>query len=302
VPFRLLIAGSRQATSPLLKWAYTAVERAKANHWAVLVGDAEGVDTAVISACNELGVDYVCFGIADTPRSSAFKSVKDGGKGRYVRHNGSYTERDRRMADVADRGLFLWNGNSKGTYAAYAYMRDLGKPADLLTSNDTTLPQKAVSPTTASSSTASTSKSAVHCVELIIDTEQVRDRDAGSNFATFESVCGLRALDSDGAPLLEKRLAVTAQTGSSDCAKLQAIKHCLTLLKMRAKDQAIDYELRVLQSSKNVDGWLARGWKRNSPPIAEVTSDIDTLLKHFPQVDSIKLPREKVQELLSGIA
>src|SRR5258708_282092 len=38
--FRLLISGSRKATPPMLTAAFKAVERAKANGWSILVGDA----------------------------------------------------------------------------------------------------------------------------------------------------------------------------------------------------------------------------------------------------------------------
>ena len=67
--YRLLIAGSRHATEVMLQAARKAVERAKANGWAIHVGDAEGVDAAVVAACNELGVNYVCFGLGPKPRN-----------------------------------------------------------------------------------------------------------------------------------------------------------------------------------------------------------------------------------------
>lgn len=135
--FRLLIAGSRDATPAMLKTAYKAVARAKANGWAILVGDAVGVDAAVAEACNRLGVNYTCVGISATPRHHRVMSVQAGGTGRYVRFEArgksAYTARDRYLVDLADRVLCLWNGESKGTAAVAEYTRQLGKPVDVLT-------------------------------------------------------------------------------------------------------------------------------------------------------------------------
>ena len=78
--YRLFISGSRQATPAMLQTAYKAVERAKANGWAVLVGDAQGVDAAVIETCNALQVNYVCFGISAKPRNRFIAKLSAVGK------------------------------------------------------------------------------------------------------------------------------------------------------------------------------------------------------------------------------
>src|SRR5262245_54002635 len=100
--YRLLIAGSRSATSEMLAKACQAVERAKVNGCAILVGDAEGIDSAVIAACNKLQVNYVCFGISQRPRSTTYTDIKNGGTGRYIRvasqNHPDYAARDRYMA------------------------------------------------------------------------------------------------------------------------------------------------------------------------------------------------------------
>jgi hypothetical protein len=44
-----------------------------------------------------------------------------------------YAVRDRYMADQAARGVFIWNGESDGTKASYAYMTERGKTAHLAT-------------------------------------------------------------------------------------------------------------------------------------------------------------------------
>ena len=72
------------------------------------------------------------------------------------------------MADLADRGLFLWNGASKGTSAVYEYMQSLDKPADLRTFKMSAASQGDPIPAQPKSAR---SKPAV--IELIIDTSPV---------------------------------------------------------------------------------------------------------------------------------
>lgn len=130
-PYCLFIAGSRQATPAMLQTAYRAVERAKEHGWTVLVGDnPQGVDVAVVRACDRLGIDVTVIGIARQPRN--------GGSRRRSSHyiwyqTGSYTQRDRYLASMADRGLFIWNGASRGTKAVHDYMATLDKPVHLMT-------------------------------------------------------------------------------------------------------------------------------------------------------------------------
>lgn len=125
-PLRLLITGSRRATPEMFSYAYRAVARAKALGWRIIVGDADGVDFAVMDACNQLGVPYVCYGIDDTPRH--------GNPPEYVRCEGGYLDRDRMMAKQCDRVLAIWNGVStkSGTCATYRYAINYGKPGDLI--------------------------------------------------------------------------------------------------------------------------------------------------------------------------
>ena len=56
--------------------------------------------------------------------------------------------------------------------------------------------------------------------------------------------------------------------------------------------------LRVIQSSKNVDGWLDKGWKRNTERVRELASAVDVLLKPFPRREFIKLSREALDAAL----
>jgi hypothetical protein len=123
----LFISGSRQASPSMIRYARRAVQRAGQLGWVVLVGDnPNGIDPAVVAACDEHSVDVLVAGIADRPRNGG------SAHGEYVQCPAhTYKERDRYLADLADEGLFIWNGRSPGTKAAYDYMVTLGKPAHI---------------------------------------------------------------------------------------------------------------------------------------------------------------------------
>ncbi len=124
-PYRLLITGSHHATPVMLRTACKAVQRAYELGFAVLVGDAPGVDAAVVAECNRLGVQYACVCVAGKGRNQEARLVVNAPVA-------SYTERDRWMVIRADRVLAIHNGRSRGTLAAYRYALTLHKPADLL--------------------------------------------------------------------------------------------------------------------------------------------------------------------------
>jgi len=128
--YRLFIAGSRQATPAMLRIAYRAVQRAKENGWSILVGDnPRGVDAAVVRACDQLGVDVTVIGITRRPRNGGSHRSTS----RYICYQTtSYTQRDRYLAGMGNRGLFIWNGASRGTKAAHDYMDTLNKPVHLM--------------------------------------------------------------------------------------------------------------------------------------------------------------------------
>lgn len=130
-PYRLFIAGSRYATPAMLRTVHQAVQRAKEQEWTILVGDNPlGVDAAVVRACDELGVDVMVVGIGRKPRNGGSQHPGS----RYIQYQAhGYVQRDRYLAELADRGLFLWNGISSGTKAAHDYMLRLNKPVHLLT-------------------------------------------------------------------------------------------------------------------------------------------------------------------------
>ncbi len=105
-PYRLLVTGSRHATPVMLKTAHKAVQRAYELGFAILVGDAPGVDAAVIAECNRLGVQYACVCVAGKGRNAEARLVVNAPVA-------SYTERDRWMVTRADRVLAIHNGRSR---------------------------------------------------------------------------------------------------------------------------------------------------------------------------------------------
>lgn len=125
----LLIAGSWDADATMLDYARRAVRRAHEKGYTILVGDnPKGVDRAVVQEVKRLKAKAIVFGISNFPRNGGV------GPDRYVKvtsdlyqaSNGSrfsaYHARDRYMADMAQTGLFIWDGESKGTKAGFDYM------------------------------------------------------------------------------------------------------------------------------------------------------------------------------------
>lgn len=118
-PIALLVTGSRKATDMMLVKAFQAVERAKANGWTVIVGDADGVDAAVIEACDILGVKVQVWGAMGELRHKS-KTGKNN------IHNGNYLGRDRHMCTLAGIVLAIWNDKSPGTRYTFEYAQSLG--------------------------------------------------------------------------------------------------------------------------------------------------------------------------------
>ena len=300
--FRLLIAGSRYASPTLLSKTCQAVERAHAHGWLILVGDAGGVDSAVMAACESLGCQYVCVGIDARPRSDAFRHVHDAGHGYYVQfaaaREGDYPARDRYLADLAHRGLCLWNGLSKGTQAVHEYLQQLGKPVHLLLDGTTTTP--AVPPPAAATVDDTTAPlPAVATVELIVDTQDSTQSDAAAKH--FHCTYGLRALDTAGGVVHQKRYQLEISETSNDFAKLQALTVALRLLQTNLGGAQARYGLKVVQSSRNIEGWLAKGYKRNTLQVNTLCGTLDELLRVFPQTAWHKVSRDEVASLLASI-
>lgn len=125
----LMISGSRKTTENILQYTYDVVDRSIANGFDIVVGDAMGVDSAVVWRCLEKEYDeFTVYGTKTTPRNEApttnyklFQAIEGQGDGR------NYTDRDRFMVDMADRVMCIWNGESKGTIAVAEYARKSNK-------------------------------------------------------------------------------------------------------------------------------------------------------------------------------
>lgn len=121
----LLICGSREATPAMLGYARRSVTRAKANGWHLIVGDASGVDEAVIRMAIAEEVPTQVCGITAVPRHCADENWFFS----YIRIQGNYLARDRAMVEKADCVLAIWNGQSRGTKYTYDYAVKCGKRA-----------------------------------------------------------------------------------------------------------------------------------------------------------------------------
>ncbi len=118
---RVLITGSRQATPAMLAKVEEVVLWVKQQGYALLVGDAPGVDARVRVCAEALSVPTTVYG--------AYGRLR----GRDRRHEHvvvvlqEYVVRDRLMAQHCDLCVAVWNGRSRGTNATFESARRLGK-------------------------------------------------------------------------------------------------------------------------------------------------------------------------------
>src|SRR5262249_14381426 len=156
---------------------------------------------------------------------------------------------------------------SKGTAAGYAYMQQLGKPVDLLTFG---------APAHSGDQTSPIKPSDKPCVLPPTVVEVLLDTSAGTT--GLRGAFGLRALDADGNVLYQKQVeAPQLDATTADYAKMQLLIQALDTLKLRLKADKAAYSLRIVQSSKNVEGWLGKHWKRNVSQVKELGSQADQL-------------------------
>jgi hypothetical protein len=136
-------------------------------------------------------------------------------------------------------------------------------------------------------------------VEVLITVTQDAEGKLYDGEPKFTGGYVLRALDANGAVLHEVRGEVdNLEVATSDYARLLTLHAVLERLHGKLRDSKASYALCVLQSSKNVDGWLARGWKRNAETVKELAGAVDALLKPFARRDFIKLSREALEAQL----
>ncbi|MEZ4666535.1 MAG: ribonuclease H [Anaerolineae bacterium] len=138
--FHLMVAGSRYANREALDYARRVVRRAHELGHTIVVGDnPKGVDMAVVQECRRLKAKVLVVGVTNNPRNggcshgSYVKVERDTYRsaGGYLFDR--YHTRDRWMVDNSQRGMFIWNGDSKGTKAGYDYMVSRQKEAHLVT-------------------------------------------------------------------------------------------------------------------------------------------------------------------------
>jgi len=111
-----LFTGSREATPAMLDLACQRARIAGEQGRHIIVGDADGVDAAVIDECDRLGIPVEVHGGYNRLR-------RETRSGQNFVHAGDYLRRDRLMAERADFVEAIWNGKSRGTkYTAdYAF-------------------------------------------------------------------------------------------------------------------------------------------------------------------------------------
>jgi ribonuclease HI len=137
---RVFIAGSRWVTRQAIRYTQQVVRRAHELGYTILVGDhPKGVERAVVQECRRLKAKVVVVGVTNGPRNggcehgSYVKVERDVYRSVGGRLLDKYAVRDRYLADQAERGVFIWNGESDGTKAGYTYMTERGKTAHLAT-------------------------------------------------------------------------------------------------------------------------------------------------------------------------
>jgi hypothetical protein len=122
---KVLISGSRDATLEMLRATVFLVEQLHEQGYHLVVGDAHGVDESAVKTAQAIGMPFMCYGITPRPRIYSTRPIP------YQRCYGSYLQRDMVMAHAATRGIFLWNGYSRGTKFTHDYMAGLGKVVEL---------------------------------------------------------------------------------------------------------------------------------------------------------------------------
>jgi len=136
----IMIAGSRYANREALEYARRVVRRVHQLGHTIVVGDnPKGVDMAVVQECRRLKAKVLVVGVTNRPRNGGcshggyVKVERDTYRAAGGHLFDRYHVRDRWMVDNAQRGVFVWNGDSKGTKAGYEYMMSRQKEAHLIT-------------------------------------------------------------------------------------------------------------------------------------------------------------------------
>jgi hypothetical protein len=106
----VFISGSRSITK-LSDEFINSVKKIIDLEFEIVVGDCGGIDTLAQSLLKSLGYDKVTvYFIGSKPRNNlGFKAMQVPGN--------RYVDKDMKMSELADYGLCLWDGRSRGTKA-----------------------------------------------------------------------------------------------------------------------------------------------------------------------------------------
>jgi hypothetical protein len=121
IRMQVLMTGSRQATPAMLAKVEDVVLWVKRQGYALLVGDAPGVDAHARVCADALGVPTTVFGAYG--RLHGRRRTQE----TVMLIPEDYRVRDRLMAQRCDLCVAVWDGRSRGTKAACEYARRLGK-------------------------------------------------------------------------------------------------------------------------------------------------------------------------------
>lgn len=122
---KVLITGSRGMSQEMELAVTYAVHRIYEQHHTVICGDAEGVDNLVIEKCDLWRVFVNVYGAYNKIKRTSSQSSNSTA----TITTGDYLARDRRMAEVCDMCIAIWDCSSRGTKYTYDYCLKLSKPA-----------------------------------------------------------------------------------------------------------------------------------------------------------------------------
>jgi hypothetical protein len=117
----LLITGSRNASAEMIANAKVAVRRAHELKWLICVGDANGIDAAVIQEADTIGASLLVYGANNVLRNKS--KVAENNRTMPV----NYYARDDFMVAAADKVYAIWDGKSQGTLRNYKNAKLLEK-------------------------------------------------------------------------------------------------------------------------------------------------------------------------------
>ncbi|MGC2422192.1 MAG: hypothetical protein WA405_11155 [Candidatus Acidiferrales bacterium] len=137
---KVFIAGSRHL-SRLNADVKRRIDNIIDKHLTVMIGDANGVDKAVQQYLNtRCYSDVLVFCMEGGCRNNiggwATRAIKAADSGR--RDFAYYSTKDRAMANEADYGLMLWDGESRGTLTSIVHLVREGKPVVVFLAPDKT--------------------------------------------------------------------------------------------------------------------------------------------------------------------